>query len=769
MTDAELELVDAIVAQLRDGAPLHELAAGADPAIVQLATTIAGELAETGGLHGAAVPAGFGAVWSGVSALGGVGASGGALGAAGAAGGGAAGGGAAGGGAAGGGVAGGAGAAGAAGAAGTAGGAGIAGSTGVLGAIGGFLGSSGGLMAAVVGAAVVAGAIATAVVVGTSSGEDDVVAAEPDVEPDEDATRGDAPDDGGDGDGGDGAEPATEEDTGEEPVLDPTGDPEVTVDEPSLGAIPTLPPVEPEPTPDTPEPEVTDPGTTGPGGEQPAGDPPPTAGPAPGTPGGTVEPPPGPGPGVDPDPDPSPPAARDVEVALAYGRALELRASALATAGEAAVDIGSFAITSPVPTGGTVSVDVSGGVVRYTHDETHVGVDVFGFRICTTQGVCDDGTVTVTTTAPMPVAEDHRERTVLLDDPLTIQLVVVPDVAAPLTAPPLATPPATIVTEPQRGGLGPVSAEGAVTYTPRAAGEDSFTYQVCDVAGRCSSTATVTIDVDVPDGPPPFAGSVRVNFQPATTQLPSGYLADAGEAYGPRSTAGADDLVYGWRDQATGVPVDLSGSGTSPGNARERGVQSDPRLDTLLHMQAAEVPGFDGVAVDAYWELAVPDGTYTVVVAVGDPSFTDSVHTINVEGTPLIEGFVPSGDAGAATRHATAAVTVQVTDGALTIDALGGTNTKLHYVEVRPGAVSVVDGVRLRINAQGQGQLDLRGDVTHDSVTLVSPYDDTLERQGTSATYIYRVTSPPPAPYAVSVDFLRVDGTPVRWNVTVVR
>ena len=47
-----------------------------------------------------------------------------------------------------------------------------------------------------------------------------------------------------------------------------------------------------------------------------------------------------------------------------------------------------------------------------------------------------------------------------------------------------------------------------------------------------------------------------------------------------------------------------------------------------------------------------------------------------------INGYVPSGANGSATRHASATVTANVTDGKLTIDAIGGTNTKLDYVDI---------------------------------------------------------------------------------------
>jgi hypothetical protein len=59
-------------------------------------------------------------------------------------------------------------------------------------------------------------------------------------------------------------------------------------------------------------------------------------------------------------------------------------------------------------------------------------------------------------------------------------------------------------------------------------------------------------------------------------------------------------------------------------------------------------------------------------------------YVIHVEGVTAINNYVPSGGNASPTRHATATVTVQVSDGRLTIDAIGGTNTKLDYVQIAP-------------------------------------------------------------------------------------
>jgi hypothetical protein len=84
--------------------------------------------------------------------------------------------------------------------------------------------------------------------------------------------------------------------------------------------------------------------------------------------------------------------------------------------------------------------------------------------------------------------------------------------------------------------------------------------------------------------------------------------------------------------------------------------------------------------------MALPCGTYDVTVSVGDsryrPGSADpgdsSVNRINIEGVNAIAGFTPTD----ANRFQSATRTVRVCDGRLTIDAIGGTNTKINYVEV---------------------------------------------------------------------------------------
>ena len=202
-----------------------------------------------------------------------------------------------------------------------------------------------------------------------------------------------------------------------------------------------------------------------------------------------------------------------------------------------------------------------------------------------------------------------------------------------------------------------------------------------DTSGNRAAAAAVSA---TPQGA--VAVDRRINFQPAGAAIPTGYSADTGAPYSSASG-------QGWVRQDSLSSSTHVGLDVSP-NARDRNVVADQRLDTFIHMQYPALnPPSTAVTTPAAWELALPPGGYTVTVGVGDANdIFDSVHRINIEGQVAMSGFVPAaGDKFAVTTR-----TVNVADGRLTIDATGGTNTKIDYVTVvndsaaqRPSVTSV--------------------------------------------------------------------------------
>ena len=112
---------------------------------------------------------------------------------------------------------------------------------------------------------------------------------------------------------------------------------------------------------------------------------------------------------------------------------------------------------------------------------------------------------------------------------------------------------------------------------------------------------------------------------------------------------------------------------------RDRNATNSPdqRYDTLTHLQKPANP-------NAFWEIALPNGTYTVRIVAGDASNTDSVFRLNVEGALFLSGTPTS-----TTRWIDVTASVTVSDGRLTIsNGSGASNNKLCFVEISLTSVS---------------------------------------------------------------------------------
>jgi hypothetical protein len=145
----------------------------------------------------------------------------------------------------------------------------------------------------------------------------------------------------------------------------------------------------------------------------------------------------------------------------------------------------------------------------------------------------------------------------------------------------------------------------------------------------------------------PAGITANINFQPAGAAYP-GYLVDSGLLYGARGNG----YSYGWN------------AVTSP-RARNSALSPDGRYDTFTHME------------NAVWEIAVPNGSYTVHVVVGDADYADVVSKLTVEGVLAINGNTSDSN-----RWLEATVTVSVNDGRLTVGNLAGSYNKICYIDI---------------------------------------------------------------------------------------
>jgi hypothetical protein len=142
-----------------------------------------------------------------------------------------------------------------------------------------------------------------------------------------------------------------------------------------------------------------------------------------------------------------------------------------------------------------------------------------------------------------------------------------------------------------------------------------------------------------------------INFQPDGVPVPAGYRADIGRLYGLRSNG----LTYGWSQSNEANAVD-----------RDAPNAIDQRFDT------ANALG------DMDWAIKVPNGTYSVYLAAGDPVDTSGTYGITVENTLIVSGKpTPENPWIGGT------VTVQVTDGSITLRrAVGSKNNRLAFIQI---------------------------------------------------------------------------------------
>ena len=183
--------------------------------------------------------------------------------------------------------------------------------------------------------------------------------------------------------------------------------------------------------------------------------------------------------------------------------------------------------------------------------------------------------------------------------------------------------------------------------------------------------------------PLPAAFEVKVNFQPAAAAVPAGYKVDSGAAFANRGNG----YSYGWN--ATNNRAVDRNSTRSP----------DQRFDTNIPMQTGGT---------YRWELAVPNGTYQVMVVAGDPTITSASYRINAESTLIVNGT-----ANANTRWYTGTMNIVVSDGRLTLSsATGASGNRLAFVEVRTATGATVaqadagDSTHAQTSAQTTAEME---------------------------------------------------------------
>lgn len=223
------------------------------------------------------------------------------------------------------------------------------------------------------------------------------------------------------------------------------------------------------------------------------------------------------------------------------------------------------------------------------------------------------------------------------------------------------------------------------TSNPAVASVDATGMVMAKAVGTADITATSTVDnskkgkvtITVTAAPAPTA--IKVAFQAAGSPAPAGYTVDTGAAFNGTS---------GWVAEGTATPLDMSSAARyrNPSDTTNVVQGLNPQQYGAILMDCGDVTTgttCSGATAKgpAGWEYTVANGTYSVLVSVGDADKrnVNSSHVIRVEGTEVIAATTP-----AAGAFATNTKTVTVSDGRLSVDSAGGKNTKINYIEITP-------------------------------------------------------------------------------------
>ncbi|TWU29832.1 PQQ-dependent sugar dehydrogenase [Bythopirellula polymerisocia] len=179
-----------------------------------------------------------------------------------------------------------------------------------------------------------------------------------------------------------------------------------------------------------------------------------------------------------------------------------------------------------------------------------------------------------------------------------------------------------------------------------------------------------------------------VNFQFDEVLTPTRYMRDVGTLFGDQGNG----QFYGWSSDHTDT-------------SRDRGINLDQRLDTLIHFHQNQ-----------NWEFALPNGNYEVTVSIGDPEFA-SDYTLNVEGVNYWNSLaLGTNDFRQQSQQ------ISVSDGRLTIDqgAAGEKATRINFVHIvgLPSGPNTAPSAPTITEPQTPGQIVNSADVHMEAIAF---------------------------------------------------
>jgi N-acetylneuraminic acid mutarotase len=153
-----------------------------------------------------------------------------------------------------------------------------------------------------------------------------------------------------------------------------------------------------------------------------------------------------------------------------------------------------------------------------------------------------------------------------------------------------------------------------------------------------------------------FSGfSASIDFQPAALPAPTGALIDDGAIFGDRGNG----FTYGW-------------NGRKPAPVRH---QQTPRLGNGPDSRYDNFAVLQPHGVGSAWQIAVPDGRYTVEIVAGAPQAYPARYEVLVNGSVAL-----SGRAIKSARWIDQAATVSVTNGMITLTAPRGITDRIDFI-----------------------------------------------------------------------------------------
>jgi hypothetical protein len=209
----------------------------------------------------------------------------------------------------------------------------------------------------------------------------------------------------------------------------------------------------------------------------------------------------------------------------------------------------------------------------------------------------------------------------------------------------------------------PSAQTGNLSLGVNAGGLAPGSYQTTLTASSAGyANAVLTVNLQVNPAPITIATwDYRIDFLRTTSTTAPGYnLRDQGGQYGPKGIH-----FFGWIDPQTKDPKNNAGQARDYTASFPSGPYTADQL-TLNQLQSS--------GKEANWEMALPNGYYYVKVSAGDPQNFDSHHILNAEGVKILDFNQEATGVGG---FKVDSAIVQILDGKLTIDALGGINTKI--------------------------------------------------------------------------------------------